>query len=112
MEELRLENSTSTENSQVPAKKKHPRMLKGADRGTPLHASTPELSFCVICFTQATTRCLDCDGDLYCSKCFTEIHRDWSETHHKSIPYEKPRMKTPVTEDEDTSPASDGEIEY
>lgn len=103
MDEVAIESSTTANNAvtQVPPKKKHPRILKAADRGTPLHASTPELSFCVICYVQATTRCLDCDGDLYCSKCFTEIHRDWSETHHKSIPYKPRTAATTSEEDED-----------
>ncbi|KAG8236182.1 hypothetical protein J437_LFUL013448 [Ladona fulva] len=31
-----------------------------------------QFPWCVICNENATQRCIDCDGDLYCDACFRE----------------------------------------
>lgn len=49
--------------------------------------SSPELPWCVLCNNDAKYRCLDCSGDLYCSECNVEVHKNWGDTDHKVIPY-------------------------
>ena len=51
-------------------------------------------TWCVICQDNATVRCLGCDGDLYCAKCWKEGHvgpdAGWEEKRHKWLKYKKP----------------------
>lgn len=48
-------------------------------------------SWCIICLEDATLRCLGCDGDLYCAKCWVEGHRGpdagYEERTHKAVQY-------------------------
>lgn len=50
------------------------------DEDTGNREDSPELPWCVMCNNDAQYRCLDCNGDLYCSECNVEAH-------HKVIPY-------------------------
>ncbi|KAL1982298.1 hypothetical protein VTN96DRAFT_1456 [Rasamsonia emersonii] len=48
---------------------------------------------CCICYDNATTKCLDCDGaQLFCVRCWWEMHMDEStdnpERQHRAIKYE------------------------
>jgi hypothetical protein len=51
-------------------------------------------TWCVICQDDATIRCLGCDGDLYCAKCWREGHVGpdvgWEERRHKWLNFRKP----------------------
>ncbi|CAH1961838.1 unnamed protein product [Acanthoscelides obtectus] len=49
----------------------------------------PELPWCVLCNNDATYRCTDCTGDLYCDECNREVHRNWGENDHKVVPYRR-----------------------
>lgn len=51
---------------------------------------SPELPWCVLCNDDARFRCLDCGGDLYCSKCNAEAHRNWGDEDHRIIEF-KPK---------------------
>lgn len=50
-------------------------------------SDSPELPWCVLCNKDATVRCLDCGGDIYCSECNKEVHRQFNETDHRVIPF-------------------------
>ncbi|KAF2085627.1 hypothetical protein K490DRAFT_67510 [Saccharata proteae CBS 121410] len=48
-------------------------------------------SWCIICYADATVRCLGCDGDLYCQGCWNEGHRGESagfeERGHRAMQF-------------------------
>lgn len=50
-------------------------------------------SWCVICNEDATLRCVGCDGDLYCTKCWLDGHKGpdagYDERTHKAVQYNK-----------------------
>nr|CAH7768413.1 unnamed protein product [Callosobruchus chinensis] len=50
---------------------------------------SPELPWCVLCNNDATYRCLDCTGDLYCDECNREVHQNWGENDHKVVRYKR-----------------------
>ena len=48
-----------------------------------------EYPWCIICNEDATLRCKQCDGDLYCKRCFKECHRDADIRDHVGETYKK-----------------------
>ena len=50
------------------------RKAKGVQPRPPQYTDEQIDSWCVICNVDATVRCLGCDGDLYCAKCWREGH--------------------------------------
>ncbi|OJD32916.1 zinc fyve domain containing protein [Diplodia corticola] len=50
-------------------------------------------SWCIICYANATVRCLGCDGDLYCQGCWNEGHRGesagYEERTHRAVQFVK-----------------------
>ena len=48
-----------------------------------------ELPWCVICNDDASLRCQDCGGDLYCGQCYKELHTDREERGHRTVGYRK-----------------------
>lgn len=54
-------------------------------------------TWCIICNEDATLRCLGCDGDLYCRKCWMEGHRGESagfeERRHRAVEFVKDGKK-------------------
>ena len=50
-----------------------------------------EYPWCIICNEDANLRCRECDGDLYCTRCFKECHKDYDIRDHTGESYKKPR---------------------
>ncbi|CAJ0548551.1 Ff.00g021640.m01.CDS01 [Fusarium sp. VM40] len=50
-------------------------------------------SWCTVCLEDATLRCPGCDGDVYCTRCWYEMHRGpqagFDEMSHKAIQFTK-----------------------
>ncbi|KAB8611402.1 hypothetical protein FH972_025907 [Carpinus fangiana] len=50
-------------------------------------------SWCIICQDDATLRCVGCDGDLYCTRCWNEGHTGedagYEERRHRALRFEK-----------------------
>lgn len=73
----------------VPSETPGSAKAKGARRGDD---SAPDC--CCICYDNATTKCLDCEGDqLFCVRCWWEMHMedgsDWELQRHRSVKYQR-----------------------
>ncbi|KAG8410666.1 hypothetical protein J3459_017010 [Metarhizium acridum] len=48
-------------------------------------------SWCTVCLEDATLRCLGCDGDAYCARCWREMHvgpaAAWDERSHRAVQF-------------------------
>ncbi|GAU88385.1 hypothetical protein RvY_01094 [Ramazzottius varieornatus] len=49
--------------------------------------------FCVICPEDPVLKCIDCDNDKYCMRCFRECHRDWAAEDHRTKQLPKRRSQ-------------------
>ena len=47
-----------------------------------------ELPWCELCNEDAQLRCLGCDGDLYCRRCWKETHQDAELKRHRIENYQ------------------------
>ena len=70
--------------------KKSIRLTKARQRPSKRQYSEAEIdSWCIICCDDATVKCLGCDGDLYCAKCWREGHKGesagYEEKMHRAV---------------------------
>ncbi|KAF4975161.1 hypothetical protein FZEAL_8016 [Fusarium zealandicum] len=54
-------------------------------------------SWCTVCLEDATLRCLGCDDDVYCTRCWREMHvgprAGFDELSHKAVQFTKDKKK-------------------
>merc|ERR1712071_642011 len=50
-----------------------------------------ELPWCELCNEDAQLRCIECDGDLYCRRCWKETHQDPELKQHRIENYKPPK---------------------
>lgn len=50
-------------------------------------AKDDELPWCELCNEDAQLRCVDCDGDLYCRRCWRETHKEPDLKQHRIKDY-------------------------
>ena len=54
-------------------------------------------SWCTVCLEDPTLRCLGCDDDVYCARCWREMHvgpsAGFDERSHKAVQFTKDRKK-------------------
>ena len=71
------------------------RMSKKSKSNLPTYSDGEIDTWCVICNDDATVRCMGCDGDLYCAKCWREGHigpdAGYEEKQHRWTKYVRPR---------------------
>ncbi|KAK5663550.1 hypothetical protein OQA88_3981 [Cercophora sp. LCS_1] len=50
-------------------------------------------AWCIVCLDDATVRCIGCDNDVYCSRCWKDMHlgprAGYDERGHKAVRFEK-----------------------
>ena len=52
-----------------------------------------ELPWCCICNDDAALRCFDCDGDLYCRRCYAEGHEQFGLYGHHVEAFQPPQKR-------------------
>ena len=71
------------------------RVSKMTKSSLPNFTDTEIETWCVICNDDATVRCIGCDGDLYCAKCWREGHVGpdvgFEEKLHRWVKIARPR---------------------
>ncbi|KAH7155846.1 hypothetical protein B0J13DRAFT_234840 [Dactylonectria estremocensis] len=54
-------------------------------------------SWCTVCLEDATLRCLGCDDDVYCARCWREMHvgpaAGFDERSHRAVQFTRDRKK-------------------
>jgi len=72
----------------------HPSEINTVPKSTTLSSFADEDidNWCIICNDNATLKCVGCDGDLYCSRCWKEGHLGESagleERRHRAVRFE------------------------
>jgi hypothetical protein len=63
-------------------------MFRQIERSLTTEGDDEELPWCSICNEDAAVRCTDCEGDIYCKRCFQECHAEF-EMDHTAVNYTK-----------------------
>ncbi|MCJ1332115.1 hypothetical protein MMC10_008807 [Thelotrema lepadinum] len=86
LEPLQLPSAPTTAPSRTSTKPKS---------NLPTYTDAQIENWCVICNDDATIRCIGCDGDLYCAKCWREGHVGpdvgLEQKHHRWVNFVQPR---------------------
>lgn len=57
-------------------------------------------SWCTVCLEDATLRCLGCDDDVYCTRCWREMHigpsAAWDDRSHKAVQFTRNKKEKKV----------------
>ncbi|KAG6002345.1 hypothetical protein E4U21_003163 [Claviceps maximensis] len=58
-------------------------------------------SWCTVCLEDATLRCEGCDGDVYCTRCWREMHlgpaAHFDDTSHRAVQFTRDRRRSEGT---------------
>lgn len=69
------------------------RLSVGHGHGRVGYSDEDQRSWCVVCLEDAVVRCLGCDDDPYCARCWREMHvgpaAGFDERGHKRVPIDK-----------------------
>ncbi|TPX19068.1 uncharacterized protein E0L32_011229 [Thyridium curvatum] len=61
--------------------------------GRQAYTDEDERAWCVVCLEDAAVRCLGCGGDVYCARCFRDMHvgpaAGYDERGHRSVRFER-----------------------
>lgn len=86
-------NSNTMALPNTPTSLSRPKSKHSAPSSLPTYTHEGIETWCIICNDDATVRCLGCDGDLYCQRCWNEGHRGESagfeESLHKATAFVK-----------------------
>ncbi|TWU76226.1 hypothetical protein ED733_004400 [Metarhizium rileyi] len=95
MAALRAPTSTDDGLPSVPTSKPSKRVNRLTSRTN--YTDDDADSWCTVCLEDATLRCLGCDGDVYCTRCWREMHTGpaaaWDERSHKAVQFTRDGRK-------------------
>ncbi|KOS21577.1 Zinc finger FYVE domain-containing protein 19 [Escovopsis weberi] len=77
-----------------------PRAAKRLTSTTTAYTDADADGWCVVCLEDATLRCPACDGDMYCARCWREMHvgpaAAFDDRSHRAVYLARDRERRPV----------------
>ena len=62
--------------------------------GAARYTDEDQKTWCIVCLDDATIKCIGCDNDVYCSRCWRDMHlgpaAGWDERGHRWVRFERP----------------------